>query len=664
MKENFLKRTGRLALSLAVLVWICISVSLPVKAKEYAGNETTAQKVKLVVVDETDGNALHGAEFALQEKKNGSYEVLEGLEHITVSADGADLGALAFGEYRLIQLTAPNGYIITSKAAEFSVTTEGVVLTNDADNVQLAQKEDTCVLTVSNMVGFIVRLPSTGGSGDMPYVLAGILLMAAAIMCGMLLRHKRTTGLLAWAAICVMTALMPVSIQAAELSEEQLYTEAPVYTYYVIMKASDGSKGEAYYVEEEALANALLNLNLRGERVCYVTKVLGTDYWIVSLNEEAEFTQEELASVFADLKEWAVVSGTVQKNVIELEENGLIYIESDRGEQFVLTGELPEVVNNKNPVVSIAEDDVSYAEIGGTVTCTATTTIPSQEEYVVTTTLSKGLTMGGTLKVLQGDTELPAESNPWIKWTEASAGSEETKYTITIPSDITVAGFTFKVTFDVIVNTYAQAENAEQVEVEVKYNDSNLGKAEKKLYTFGFELDTVDGEDNALADMGFMLTRTGETEETYYYTLFEETAAAEEAAQNDVPARFQTAECVVTTNEEGKIAFSGLSAGTYKLTQTAAVVGYKVLENPITVTINDKGKISIEGAGEASNDTQVGTEGNCYGKVILKYTDGVEIPEIPSTGGLGTGFYRVAGVLLILAAGTVLAVRKKQGFNV
>lgn len=721
MKDLVLKKTQRFVWACLVMALVGMYMLLPVRAEGSSAKEgINAQKVKLVVVDETDGVALNGAEFLLTLIGNENVGELEVQTDITVSQDGAELGVLAAGAYRLTQLTAPNGYVITSKAAEFTVTTEGVRLSNDVDNVQITQQGDTYVLTVANMIGFIVRLPSTGGSGDMPYLLGGMLCMLSAVIGMLILRYKRTAGLLVVVMACFMTQAAPVTVKAAEPAEDwQSSTEVPVYTYYLMMKASDGSKGEAYYVEDEALANALLTQNIRGERVFHVTKQLGTDYWIAALNGEAEFTEAELGAVLADLKELAVASGTVQKNVIELEENGLIYIESDRGEQFVLTGELPEAaaarVKSQKPNVQFLLQDENgvtypnYAEIGEAVTCKICVTIPKSiikdmydhnqgfGEFTITNVVSEGLDIGAISEVAIGKTgeeeEISGDALTQLVWQEVqedvsgqTAGENKT-YALELGTDYTEKLFptenfsgyddvVVEITYTAVLNDKARvgepetnqakfyAASDQSSDVPVTVMQGSVESEVRNLYTFGFELDTVDGNDNALPDMGFTLTRTGDAEETYYYTLFEETQTGEKV-------RFQPNACVVATDTDGKIAFSGLSAGTYTLTQTKAYDGYKVLENPIEVTIGTDGSLSINGNCGSAENTENGSETvegqetvYYYGTLKLKYTDGVEIPDIPSTGGMGTGGYYMTGILFMLVAGLLLAVRKRQGLSV
>ncbi|MGN0463476.1 MAG: isopeptide-forming domain-containing fimbrial protein [Acutalibacteraceae bacterium] len=109
-----------------------------------------------------------------------------------------------------------------------------------------------------------------------------------------------------------------------------------------------------------------------------------------------------------------------------------------------------------------------------------------------------------------------------------------------------------------------------------------------------------------------------------------------------------------TTDENGKILFTGLSAGTYTLTELKTLDGYNLLTSPITVTI---------GWTAPADDTVACTwtySENC------NIVDGVAVvtvenstgTELPSTGGIGTTIFYIVGAVLVLGAAIVLVTRK------
>ena len=150
------------------------------------------KNVGLKKVSAESGESLSGASFALyraadyddaaQAPKEGAEAVASG----TTDENGLlSLGALLFGEYRLVETAAPDGYQLLSGAVTLTVT--GSIIT---DNVVMAapytvtyvQAEDLYRITVPNASGY--ELPATGGRGTAAYGAAGAALLLGA--CAML----------------------------------------------------------------------------------------------------------------------------------------------------------------------------------------------------------------------------------------------------------------------------------------------------------------------------------------------------------------------------------------------------------------------------------------------------------------------------------------------
>lgn len=100
----------------------------------------------------------------------------------------------------------------------------------------------------------------------------------------------------------------------------------------------------------------------------------------------------------------------------------------------------------------------------------------------------------------------------------------------------------------------------------------------------------------------------------------------------------------ITSPESGKFTIQGLGAGTYYLTETKQPAGYNKLKNPVTVVIDENGKVTV------GNDTnpvdEVGVE-NKTGTVL------------PSTGGAGTTMIYLVGAVLVLGSGVVLVTKRR-----
>ena len=94
----------------------------------------------------------------------------------------------------------------------------------------------------------------------------------------------------------------------------------------------------------------------------------------------------------------------------------------------------------------------------------------------------------------------------------------------------------------------------------------------------------------------------------------------------------------VTVNEKGVVTVKGLGAGEYVITETLAPEGYSVNNNIPNVTLEE---------GEHQNRT-------------IQVKDS-KLSALPSTGGIGTTIFTIAGcVIMIAAAGLFFASRKKS----
>ncbi len=112
-------------------------------------------------------------------------------------------------------------------------------------------------------------------------------------------------------------------------------------------------------------------------------------------------------------------------------------------------------------------------------------------------------------------------------------------------------------------------------------------------------------------------------------------AAGDDKAKNEV-----------ATDDNGKITFAGLHAGTYTLTETENPNGgYNMLDSAITITVSADGTITATGGG--SVQSKVLTVENGKGAIL------------PSTGGIGTTIFYIAGAVLVLGAAAIVIARRK-----
>lgn len=115
---------------------------------------------------------------------------------------------------------------------------------------------------------------------------------------------------------------------------------------------------------------------------------------------------------------------------------------------------------------------------------------------------------------------------------------------------------------------------------------------------------------------------------------------------------------IVLPGEKGsptsKFEFKNLAPGTYFLEETDAPDGYRGLTNPITIVIDELGKVTIDNVEQ--KDVLV-EDGN--NQITLTVENEPKAP-LPSTGGPGTLFFSLIGMLALGATGLYFYFRKDQ----
>ena len=173
------------------------------------------------------------------------------------------------------------------------------------------------------------------------------------------------------------------------------------------------------------------------------------------------------------------------------------------------------------------------------------------------------------------------------------------------------------------------AENTARLNYSNKPSETK-NATEKKTYTYTFELNDeftkVDENGNALDACTFTLTNK-ETNREYTCT-------------------------TEIVDGKAKIHFEGLDAGTYELKETVAKAGYSINNTKYTVEIipsyNDDGTLK---------DKTIKIDNVANAKVEVQNT---RLSSLPSTGGIGTTIFTIAGCLIMVtAAGLFFASRKR-----
>ena len=207
--------------------------------------------------------------------------------------------------------------------------------------------------------------------------------------------------------------------------------------------------------------------------------------------------------------------------------------------------------------------------------------------------------------------------------------------------------------------------------------DGKDGSSNDKTYTYTFDIDgTADG---SLTKE--LITKVGTTSSEQKvklngaeFTLY--TDAALETVYGTAYPENEKFNGVVVTDANGQMTMTGLKAGTYYLKETKAPDGYTLNDTVYTIVIDatideTTGKltawsISVNGATISGDDHTVrSTFTVTNDKPAIEKVDKVEIvntkiSNLPSTGGIGTTIFTIAGCLIMVtAAGLFFASRKR-----
>lgn len=104
-------------------------------------------------------------------------------------------------------------------------------------------------------------------------------------------------------------------------------------------------------------------------------------------------------------------------------------------------------------------------------------------------------------------------------------------------------------------------------------------------------------------------------------------------------------ESILTTNASGKIEIDGLDADTYYLREIKALPGFNKLGADVEVKIEGKKKDA-----ETGNDTYT---------TLVAEVNNQSGTELPSTGGIGTKIFYIAGAILAVGAAVLLVTKKR-----
>lgn len=454
---------------------------------------------------------------------------------------------------------------------------------------------------------------------------------------------------------CIFLMMMTIS-SVSVMAEEYENTNGEA-TYYVMLKSFVEDEVPGYFVETEELALALSELHISGERFCTIVKTLGTDYWKVVLNEDADFTDNQIANALAGIKNYAMEIGTTDSYEITLEYGAVVLIENASGFYYLAESDAqPEMVvlpGEKDKVPKFTVENVTgctSGEIGDIIQFRLNIDAEAgvNGSICVHNTISKGLELYGDTVVKKDGMDITSGIS---NWTLNSSDETGNVYQLVIDSSYVDKNNSQVFTVDYSVKIKDTAIDSKQLSSEVYLSVNGKNGSEKAGFVnlYGFKLEKTDKTGKALSGVSFtLMDKNGK-----YYT--------EPLGENRFASEYST----VCTDENGMILFAGLKEGSYTLKEVGSADGYSLPLTEIMINIESNGTVTVTGENASVENMEDGfgkdIDGNdvnrYFGTVTIKNEAGI---SIPSAGDKGALLFYITGGILMVGAGTLLFLRRKN----
>lgn len=365
-------------------------------------------------------------------------------------------------------------------------------------------------------------------------------------------------------------------------------------------------------------------------------------------------------------------SDTVTYSGLDL---GYYLVDSSMGTLCALTTTNPTVeIQEKNTAPTVEKkvgnstDNVNSenntASIGDKVYFKTTITAqPGAQNYVLHDKMDAGLTFNeDSVKVnlrkkgTSNDQNLTKETHYNVETTNLDNTDPKCTFHINFFQslcDSLGADDTITVTYSATLNENAViAGKGNENETWLKYGDSQ-NTQHKTTTTKTFEMNVFkfykdkknSDKETGLAGATFKLTKDSKDAENISFVKTSDKSAAEDVYRVAKKGDAGTV-ITITSPDSGKFKIQGLVAGTYNLTETQQPAGYNKLSGPVTVVIDENGKVKVKKGANLEDATEVKVE-NKTGTVL------------PSTGGAGTTMIYLVGAVLVLGSGVVLATKRR-----
>ncbi len=470
---------------------------------------------------------------------------------------------------------------------------------------------------------------------------------------------KLMAALLAVALLCAMAvpafaAEGSGSITIDNALKGESYTAYKIFDVVSSKEEADGSKTYVYTVAD-GWSSFFEQNNVKD----YVTVDKNNQpTWVESKKSDADLqTFAKLALDYASTKSITGKTAIAADNqaVINGLTAGYYVVSTTAGSLCVLnTNGSSLQINEKNEAPTIdkkidSNKETNDAAIGDVVNYTVTIHAKKGATgYVLTDTMTKGLTFNNDVKVTVGSNELTPTRD----------------YTVATPVD----GATFKVTFtenylntidgdtEIVVSYTATVNKNAEIgtttgntnTAQLKYGNKSTVDSKTTTYSYKFDLVKTDNSKKLLTGAKFKLydSVAGTTPvklikdaTTGNYRVAEtgETGAIEE----------------IEINSYNAVTISGLNKKTYYLEETLAPAGYNKLTERQPVELSKEG-FNVDAT--INNPGSEGAEWTSGGVRVINNTGAT----LPSTGGMGTTLFYVLGGGLMVAAVVLLVTKKRM----
>lgn len=257
------------------------------------------------------------------------------------------------------------------------------------------------------------------------------------------------------------------------------------------------------------------------------------------------------------------------------------------------------------------------------------------ENYVLHDKMDAGLTFDSSIHSVQANQPSPVLRTDCILQTK-NLGDDCTFHLVFTQEYLNklTDSHEIDVVYGATVNENAKINQANTNQTWLTYGDNKKSNVdETQTFSFGIPVFKYTGlTKTGLADAQFKLYNDKACKDEVKLT------KADDHTYRVDPKGNATMESPI----DGKFNVNGLKAGTYYLKEMAAPKGYNKLAKPITVTIDNEGKITADD----KITTEVGVE-NKSGTLL------------PSTGGMGTTLIYLAGIVLVVLSGYVLISKRR-----